>query len=265
MFNRQNSFSYVKKLAILLILSSQVAGNQFLISAADARVLTAQIGDLELQIEDPKEQADNLRKAGIEHLKAKRFAQAEDSLKRAWRIYRDIEDDFNIGLTLNDLGLVYRYQEDYRSSAAVYRQAITAFEKADYLQGQWATLYNFGVLSYQQGLSYPEQSREQRISFRRAVNLYDRALGLLEEFGACFSNQKLEEMESLTSEAKAQVLQKLRQFSTSTRLKNEQIKLISAEIKSNKQIDSFTACPSRFTPSSDGQSSVLVDDGKLFD
>ena len=264
MFNRQNSFSYVKKLAILLILSSQVAGNQFLISAADARVLTAQIGNLELQIEDPKEQADNLRKAGIEHLKAKRFAQAEDSLKKAWRIYRDLEDDFNIGLSLNDLGLVYRYQEDYRSSAAVYRQAITAFEKVEDLQGQWTTLYNFGVLSYQQGLSYPEQSREQKISFRRAVNLYDQALGLLEEFSACFSNQKLEEMESLTSQAKAKVSQNLRRFSTSIRLEKEQVKLISAEVKQNEQIDDFTSpnCP---TPSSDAQSVVLVDDESLFD
>lgn len=264
MFNRQKNFSYVKKLAILLVLSSQVAGNLLLIPAADTRVLIAQIRDLGIEV--PKEeQADNLRKAGIEYLKAKRFAQAEDSLKRAWRIYRNLGDERNIGIILNDLGLVYSYQKEYRRAAAVYRQAFTALEKVEYLEGQWATLYHFGALSYQQGLSYPDQSREQQISFRRALNLYDRAFNLLEDFNICFiDKQKLENMESLTLEAREKVSQRLGRFSISTKLELEQIKLLSEEEKINKQIDDITTeeCP---PINSTGQSTVLVDDGGLFD
>lgn len=74
--------------------------------------------------------------------------EAEEQYLKAQRICEDNGDDYFLAKVKNQIGWLYRKQEDYKTAVYYYEQALEFFEKNGYVEDEANTCSNMAYAGY---------------------------------------------------------------------------------------------------------------------
>ena len=127
---------------------------------------------------------------GIQHFRVSRFQDALQSFETALALYQEVGDRAGEGITLNNIGTIYRSQGQYPQALDFFQQSLAIRREVDDPRGEGAILNNIGAIyrsqgQYSQALDFYQQS----LAIRRNVG-DRRGEGItLNNIGAIYDSQ----------------------------------------------------------------------------
>jgi tetratricopeptide (TPR) repeat protein len=100
-----------------------------------------------------------------------KYDQAIEYYKKSLRMSQEVEDRRGQGITLSNIGLVYYTGGNYDEALQYYNESLKVFEELGHLQGQGRTLNNIGELHRMRG------------NLNQAIYYYEKSLDLAEHVG----------------------------------------------------------------------------------
>jgi tetratricopeptide (TPR) repeat protein/DNA-binding XRE family transcriptional regulator len=92
-----------------------------------------------------------LNRLGVVHWRQNRYREADDHLRRALALFRQVGDLAAQGHALHNLGIIYHYQGRYREAVSIHRQALAIYRETGDPVFEASTLCNLGVSEERQG------------------------------------------------------------------------------------------------------------------
>ncbi|XCN72921.1 MAG: tetratricopeptide repeat protein [Candidatus Electrothrix aestuarii] len=117
------------------------------------------------------ERAEYLGEAGVELYRVSCYVDALNLYKQSISLYRDIGDRKNEGLSLNNIGLIYKVQGDHRNALKFLEQSLSIAQELGDKTGEGATLNNISNIYQAKG------------DYAKALTCLKQALSLLKDAG----------------------------------------------------------------------------------
>ncbi|HEY9299459.1 MAG TPA: tetratricopeptide repeat protein, partial [Phormidium sp.] len=118
-----------------------------------------------------KAEADRLLQQAKQQISQSQFREALQNLEQALVIYREVEHKRGEGITLNDIGSVYRRLGQYPKALEFYQQSLAIGREISDKAGEGTILNNLGLVYHSLG-QYP-----------KALEFYQQALAIHREVG----------------------------------------------------------------------------------